>query len=275
MSMREALESLHADLVFGWRQLVKRKAISAAAVLSLGLGIGSSMAAFRLIDALLLRPLPVSGSERLYLAGREGIDPAGNVRISESCEYPLFQIMHEAVKNQAELIAVSYSARVDLTYSSDEEMEKAHRQYVSGSMFSSFGLQPTAGRLLTEADDRTPGAHPYAVISYDYWSRRFGRDSSVIGRKVRIGNDLLEIVGVGSERFTGTEPGTVIDVFVPTMMNPSVTRSDASWFRVLAMLKPGVAVEPLRAKLHSMTRSFNEQRASGCPGRRSCFSIDS
>ena len=153
--------------------------------------------------------------------------------------------MRAAVTDQADLIAVSYADRVDLTYSSDEEMEKAYRQYVSGSMFSSFGLRPTAGRLFTEADDTTPGAHPFVVISFDYWSRRFGRDPGVVGRKVRIGNDLLEIIGVGPERFTGTEPGTVIDVFVPTMMNPYVGRSDASWFRVLALLKPGVAVEQL------------------------------
>jgi predicted permease len=265
------LDSVRADLVFGWRQLVKRKVTSAAAIVSLGLGIGACTAAFRLIDALLLRPLPISGSDRLYLVARQGAGPSGDLRISESCEYPLFQLMRAAVTDQADLLAVSYADRVDLTYSSDEEMEKAYRQYVSGSMFSSFGLRPTAGRLFTEADDTTPGAHPFVVISFDYWSRRFGRDPGVVGRKVRIGNDLFEVIGVGPERFTGTEPGTVIDVFVPTMMNPYVGRSDASWFRVLALLKPGVAVEPLRARLHSMTRSFNEQRAKGWSGQTKLF----
>jgi predicted permease len=265
------LDSLRADLIFGWKQIVKRKSTSAAAVLSLGLGIGSCIAAFRLIDALLLRPLPISGADRLFLIAKEGRGPSGDYRLSESCEYPLFQLMRSAVRDQAELIAVSYADRVDLTYSSDEEMEKAYRQYVSGSMFSSFALHPASGRLLTEADDKTLGAHPVAVISFDYWSRRFGRDPSVVGRKMRIGNDLFQIVGVGPERFTGTEPGTTIDVFIPTMMNPLVVRSDASWFRALALLKPDVSTDPLKAKLHAMTRSFNEQRASSWSGQTRQF----
>ena len=265
------LDCLRSDFAFGWRQLLKRKVTSLAAILSLGLGIGACTAAFRLIDALLLRPLPVSGTDRLYLVARDGFGPSGDRRVSESCEYPLFQMMRSAVREQADLIAVSYSDRIDVTYSSDDEMEKANRQYVSGSMFSSFGLHPAAGRLLTQADDKTPGAFPYAVISHDYWSRRFGLDPHVVGRKVRIGNDLYEIIGVGPKRFTGTEPGTVIDIFVPTMMNPLVARSDASWFRVLALLKPGVAVEPLRTKLHSMTRSFNEQRATSWSGQTRLF----
>src|SRR5437667_3329070 len=83
------LDSLRADAVFGWRQLKKNKVSSAAAILSLGLAIGACTSAFRLIDALLLRPLPVANPERLYVVARQGIDPGGNFRISESCEYPL------------------------------------------------------------------------------------------------------------------------------------------------------------------------------------------
>src|SRR5271154_5676852 len=126
------LESLRADAVFGWRQLRKNKVTSAAAILSLALAIGACTSAFRLIDALLLRPLPVAEPERLYVLARQGMDPAGNFRISESSEYPLFRQLRAVVKDQAELIAVSYADRTDLTYGSDEEMEKANRQYVSG-----------------------------------------------------------------------------------------------------------------------------------------------
>jgi len=143
------LDSLCADAIFGWRQLKKKKATSAAAVLSLALAIGACTSAFRLIDALLLRPLPVKDVERLYVVARQGIDPGGNYRISESCEYPLFRQMRAAVKDQAELIAISYADRTDLTYGSDDEMERAYRQYVSGWMFESFGLQPAVGRLFT------------------------------------------------------------------------------------------------------------------------------
>jgi putative ABC transport system permease protein len=267
------LDSLRADAVFGWRQLMKKKVTSAAAILSLALAIGACTSAFRLIDALLLRPLPVANPERLYVLGRRGIGPAGDFRISESCEYPLFRRMRAAVKDQAELIAVSYGDRVDLTFGSDEEMEKAHRQYVSGWMFSALGLRPAAGRLLTENDDSTPGGHAVAVLSHDYWSRRFGKDPNVIGRSFRIGNDLYEIVGVTAAPFTGTEPGTFTDIFVPTMMNPWVDRSDASWFRPLAVVKPGIAVEPLRLKLHAIFTSFQEERAKGWSGQTK-LSID-
>src|ERR1700684_69412 len=98
-------------------------------------------------------------------------------------------------------------------------MEKAYRQYVSGCMFNSFGLRPTTGRLFNESDDLKPGAHPYAVLSYDYWTSRFGRDRKVVGRTFRVGSELYEIIGVGPERFTGIEPGTPIDIFIPTMMH--------------------------------------------------------
>jgi putative ABC transport system permease protein len=259
------LDSLRADAVFGWRQLLKRKVISAAAILSLALGIGACTSAFRLIDTLLLRPLPVSEPQQLYnLAVQVIVD--GKSQTFDSWAYPAFQLMRDAAKDQAELIAISYSERTDLTYGSDADMEKAYRQYISGSMFSSFGLRPAAGRLFTEHDDLKPRAHPYAVLSYDYWTSRFGRDPKVIGRTFHIGNDIYQIIGVGPERFTGIEPGTVIDIFIPTMMHPGVLRADWSWMRTLARVKPGVPIEPLRAKLNAISRAFEEERAKGLKG---------
>jgi predicted permease len=171
--------------------------------------------------------------------------------------------MRAAVKEQAELIAISYAERTDLTYRSDQEMERAYLQYVSGWMFDSFGLRPALGRLLSESDDLQPGAHPYAVLSYEYWTRRFGQDPKVLGRTFRLGDRLYEIVGVCEERFTGTEPGTMVDVFVPTMMNRSVGRGDSTWHRTLAMLKPGVAIEPLRQRLDAISLAFEQDRATG------------
>jgi putative ABC transport system permease protein len=169
--------------------------------------------------------------------------------------------MRAAVKDQAELIAVSYAERTDLTYRSDQEMERAYLQYVSGWMFGSFGLRPSLGRLLSENDDLEPGAHPYAVLSHDYWTRRFGQDPKIIGRTFRLGTRLYEIVGVAPEFFTGTEPGTVIDIFVPTMMNRSVTRPDSTWHRTLVIVRPGVALEPLRARLNGISLAFEQNRA--------------
>jgi len=260
------LDSLRADSVFGWRQLMKNKVASAAAILSLALGIGACTGAFRLIDALLLRPLPISEPRQVYALLRSGVDPEGHYGTFDGWAYPDFVLMRDAAKGQADLVAVSYSERDDLTYGSDDEIEKAYVQYVSGSMFGNFGLRPAAGRLLTGDDDRTPRAHPYAVLSYDYWTHRFGGDPKVIGRTFRMGNDLYQIIGVGPERFTGTEPGTMIDVFLPTMMHPAVTHADETWMRTLARVSPGVAMEPLRAKLDATSRAFERDRAKDFHG---------
>jgi predicted permease len=260
------LDSLRADAIFGWRQLMKRKVTSAAAILSLALAIGACTAAFRLIDAVLLRPLPVSEPHRLYGLFRQSVDFDGHRRMDDSYEYPLFCQMRAAVKGQAELIAVSYTSRGDLTYGSDQEMEKAYVQNVSGWMFASFGLQPAAGRLLTANDDVTPGAHPYAVISYDYWRRRFGLDPKAVGRTFRADMGIFEIVGVAPEGFTGTEPGIVNDIFIPMAMHAGVTHPTWSWFRVLVRLKDGVSPEPVIDKLRATYRAVNEERAKGFTG---------
>ncbi len=260
------LEWLRADAVFGWRQILKRKVTSAAAVLSLALAIGSCTAAFRLIDALLLRPLPVAEPQQLYSLSRQGIGFDGKPQKFDGWAYPDFQLMRTAVKGDAELMAISYVPRVDLTYGADRDIEKALLQYVSGSMFDSFGLRPAVGRLLMPNDDLKPGAHPYAVLSYDYWSRRFANDPGIVGRTFHMDDRVFEIVGVGPQRFTGTETGTVTDLFLPTMMHPGAIRNDTTWHRTYARVKPGVALEPLRAKLDATTRAFERERAKGFTG---------
>jgi putative ABC transport system permease protein len=265
------LELLRADIVFGWRQLKRNKVTSIVAILSLALAMGACIGAFRLMDALLWRPLPVAHADRLYAISREAFDLQGKPIRSDRWAYPSFSLMRDSVKDQAELIAVSSADRTDLTYGSDQDMEKANVQYVSGSMFSAFGLQPALGRLLTENDDQKPGVHPYAVLSYDYWTQRFGRDPQIIGRTMRYGKELYEITGVVNGPFTGTEPGTMTDIFLPVMMHPSVNRSDASWARTLVLVKPGAALEPLRQKMHSISRAFEQERAKGITGEDTVF----
>ncbi len=135
-------------------------------------------------------------------------------------------------------------------------------------MFTSFGVKPALGRVFSENDDLTPGAHPYAVLSYDYWTRRFGRDPNVVGRTFRTGDEIYQIVGVSEGPFTGTEPGTVTDIFVPTMMAKynATARSDYSWFRTFVKLKPGAAVEPVRDRLRASFRSFQQVRVKELSG---------
>jgi predicted permease len=271
--MTSWLDSLRADATLGWRRLAKKKVTSAAAILSLALAMGACTSAFQLVDALLLRPLPVAEPQRLYVLSRQESNLSGKVSISNVWGYADFRQLRAAAKGQADSIAISSAQRMDVTYRPDVgpegEMEKANVQYVSGWMFGSFGLRPALGRLLTESDDLLPGAHPFVVLSYDYWTRRFARDPKVIGRTIvigrrfGIGNDLFKIVGVAGERFTGTQPGTVTDVFAPTMMSALLIRPEASWLQTYVRLKPGVALEPVRDRLRAAFRVFSEAGAKG------------
>jgi predicted permease len=267
------LESLLADVSFGWRQLRRNKITSAAAVISLALGMGSCVAAFRLIDALLWRPLPISNSSKLYVLSREMTGLYGKPAEDRFWSTPDFNLMRDAVrtdlKDQADLIAISDADRTDITWatdgSGDDAVEKVHVAYVSGNMFPVFGLEPVLGRLLIPADDR--GAGPYAVLSWDYWNHRFGRDPHVLGRSLHIGDQTFEIIGVGPRDFTGSEKGTVTDIFLPLTMNSIAHEDGVSWHRIFMMLKPGVnpatALEPLRQHLSAVSRAF-EAECSTC-----------
>jgi predicted permease len=273
----EWLESLLADVRFGWRQLNRNKLTSAAAVLSLALGIGSCVAAFRLIDALLWRPLPISGASKLYVLSRKMTGLYGRPAEDGHWATPEFKLMRDAVQGQADLIAISDADRTDITWATDEDMEKAHVAYVSGNMFPLFGLEPALGRQLIPADDRGLGANPYAVLSWDYWNHRFGRDPHVLGRSLHIGDQTFEIIGVGPPDFTGTEKGTVTDIFLPLGMNRMATEDRADWHRVFLMLKPGIsaatALEPIRQHLSAVNHAFGSA-CSTCYRGETKASID-
>jgi predicted permease len=262
------LESLLADLSFGWRQLCRNKVTSLAAVLSLALGIGSCVAAFRLIDALLWRPLPIRHSSRLYVLSRTMTGFDGKPAEDGHWATPDFKLMHDAVKDQADLIAINDADRTDITWSTDDDMEKAQVAYLSGNMFPLFGLEPALGRLLAPADDRDSGLAPYAVLSWDYWNHRFGGDPHVLGRSLHLGDQTFEIIGVGPRDFTGVEKGTVTDIFLPLSMNRFATQDSMPWHRTFLMLKPGVdpatALEPLLEHLSAVNRAFE----AGCS---TCF----
>ena len=265
------LESLLADSRFGLRQLLKNKRTAAAAILSLGLGIGACMAAFRLIDALLLRPMPVSDPSSLYVLGSVQSED-GETVLQESFNYPGFRMLRAAVKDRASMMAISYPQRINLHYgfgeASDQEMERVYVQYVSGWTFAEFGLQPAIGRLFTESDDLTPGTHPYAVLSHSYWTRRFGKDPQVLGRKFRTGNNVFEVVGVASAGFTGTEPGTFTDLFFPTMMFDARAFESPGWqwFRPWVRVRSGISLDDVRERLRAAMLIHRQERAKGRRG---------
>ena len=247
------LEAVAADVVFGWRQLKKNRVVSTAAILSLALAIGATTAAFRLVDAVLWRTLPVAAPERLFflaVTNFTGLD--GRLEYHDDFDYPTFRQYRQIVRDRADLMVVGMSYRQDATFDSGEEPEQVYRQFVSGNVFGVFEIQPALGRLLTPSDDLKPGAHPVAVLSHDYWTRRFGRDPKVLGKTFRMGSDLYEIVGVAPAGFIGTEPGVETDVFIPSMMNTQALNSPGwSWFRIWVHPKAGITPEQVRQPLQA------------------------
>ncbi len=216
------------------------------------------MAAFRLIDALFLRPLPVAHPELLYELSYQNLFE-GQISTYDRFDYPAFRPLNAAAKNQAELMAISVPLRIDVTFGSDQETERVWRQYVSGSMFGNFGLKPALGRLFSPSDDAAPGTRPYAVISYDYWSRRFAKDPSIIGRRFRTGNDFLQIIGVTPQGFTGTDPGTFTDIFVPSAMDAFASTTTSNVYRVFVIPKAGASLDQIRDRLTAVLHAYREE----------------
>lgn len=257
------LASIVQDFAFGLRLLRKNPAVTAAALLSLSLAIGACTAAFSLIDALILRPLPVNDPQRLvYLTFTlQGARAAEGTAFN----YPLFERMRDASRLQVRLFGMSHQTRREATFDdSAGRTERIYAQWISGDAFSILGVKPALGRLLTAADDQTPGQHPVAVLSYDLWSRRFNSDPRVVGRWLILEAKQFQIVGVMEKHFTGAEPGYMTDVWVPNMMwrQEALSSSDWSWFRIFGALRPGVSSDQARAVLQTVFTNFRRDRDS-------------
>jgi predicted permease len=260
------LDSLVSDLVFGWRQLNKRRVASAAAILSLALAIGSTTAAFRLVDAVLLRTLLVAEPERLFYLATTYVDHDGRSDYRDDFDYPTFRKYRETVADRADLMVAGMISAQDAMFGADDEAEKVYRQFVSGNLFGVFGLQPALGRLLNPSDDVKPGGHPEAVLSYDYWTRGFAREPNVIGKTFRMGNYRFEIVGVAPKGFIGTEPGRVADVFIPAIMNVEAINSPGwSWFRIWVHPKAGFSLEQVRQPLQAVFIHGHHEQLKSIP----------
>jgi predicted permease len=253
------LHALSTDVVFGWRQLVARPVVTAAAVLSLGLAIGATSAAFRLVDAVLLRPLPIAAPERLAFAVTWFVDAQQRFDYYDSWDYPTYTRYVAMVGDRADLLLVGNSSPAEVVPRGAQEPERVNKQFYSGNVFGVFGLRPAAGRLFGPADDRTPGGHPVAVIAFDYWQRRFGGDPQVVGSPLRFGEQILEVIGVAPEGFTGTEPGHPADVFVPALMNVEpLDKPGWGWFRLWVRPRDGVTLASIEQLLQA--DQLREQR---------------
>jgi putative ABC transport system permease protein len=246
------LHALSADVVFAWRQLNARRVVSLAAILSLALAIGATSAAFRLVDAVMLRSLPIADPGSLSYAVTWYLDAQGRFDYYDAWDYPTYRRYLTLVGDRADLLVVGSSNRIEATVGGATEPERVNRQFYSGNVFGVFGLQPALGRLFGPADDRTPGGHPIAVLAHDYWQRRFGGGAGVVGTTIRIGHQAYEVVGVAPAGFAGTEPGRPADVFMPAVMNVEpLDKPGWGWFQLWVRPRPGVPAAVVGQILHA------------------------
>jgi predicted permease len=290
-----AAETLWQDIRFGFRQLRRNAGFTAVAVITLALGIGANTAIFSLIDAVMLKTLPVRNSQQLTLLswaaqGVPGIMPAtdlihsmhGNMDqdktgrlASTSFSYPAFEAFRARTNIFSSAFAFADAGRVN--FGVNGEARLAEGELVSGEYFSGLGVRTVIGRAISPADDRA-GAEPVAVISYGYWERRFGRDPGVIGRAAVINNVPVTIIGVSPPEFFGLQPGSSIDVWLPLHAQPEVEpdwtengrsnfiRTDDWWVTVMGRLKTGVGEVQARALLEAV---FHQRLAAQREAARS------
>lgn len=259
------LASARGDLVYAWRQIVRHRVASLAVILSLGLAMGATLAAYRLVDAVLWRPLHVADPSHLFFVTFTVHNVDGSPDDRDDFDYPTFRRYLTLTTGQADLMLVGSASRRSITFDGGDP-EPAIQQFVSGNVFATLGLRPAAGRLLGEQDDVVPGGHPVVVLSHDYWQRRFALDPAVVGRTFRMDGRPYEIVGVTTKGFTGTEPGAVTDFFVPSMMNPEALKANGwSWFRIWMRPRPGVDPRQVETLLNSRFQAEHIERAKSFP----------
>jgi putative ABC transport system permease protein len=260
------LESVVRDIQFGVRMLRKNPAVTLAACVSLALAIGASTGAFSLVEALILRPLPVREPRTLiYLTNpSDSPDAAPQEAENAAFSYPLFRRLRDAVHGHAALFAISYQGEQPAVFDGTGTEIKITPQWVSGNTFELLGLRPALGRLLNRNDDAKPGAHPVAVISYGFWQRHFGGDPHALGRWFKVQEKQYQIVGVTQQGFSGLEPGVRTDVWLPTLMfTPEALESNGwQWMRIWGRLERGTSADQLRAMLQPVFTADLQDRVA-------------
>jgi len=266
------LDAVARDITFGLRRLRKDTTGTIAAVVSLGFALGACVAAFSLVDALVLRPLPVREPDRLiylafptYTAER----PEG-----DTFNYPIFERLRDAARGRANLFAVSTQVmRPAVIDAAAGAKELVRTQYVGGDAFALLGVSPVMGRLVSPEDDLQPQSSPVAVLSHAFWMRRFGGDPAAIGRWIALEDKQLQIIGVAEATFTGVEPGRPTDVWLPNKMYDARAfgSREWNWFRIFGRLEDGVPREQAASVLHTAFTDF--RRSQPVDPRRSPESI--
>ena len=210
------MNGLIQDIRYGLRQLRKNPGFTTVAVLTLALGIGANTGIFTLVNAVMLKSLPVPNPEQLFLVTNDSSQP-GIARFA----YPTFQSVRASVPRGSQVAAASWPGEFYASFGGGEpEMVKG--QLVSGNYFVTLQTHPQKGRLLGEDDDRTVAGSPVAVISYGCWERRFGRDSNIIGRSLSVNGMPIHIVGVAAPGFFGAQVGAAPEFWLPASMQAGV-----------------------------------------------------
>ncbi len=218
-------DDLLHDFRYGLRTMRQSSGFTLAVVLTLALGMGANTAIFSLIDAVLLRSLPVKDPASLYFLSNAGAREVGG-----SPPYPCFERFRSLAKSFTGISAYSPN---DFGIRIDSAIEQVDGTGVSGNYYDVLGMAPFAGRLLTASDDRLDP--PVAVISYGFWQRRFGGKADAIGKTFSLDGTLnggrFTIVGITPKDFNGLTPGRHDDITIPiTIVGPRVLRSTSSWF---------------------------------------------
>jgi putative ABC transport system permease protein len=248
-----SLEILWQDLRYGLRMLLKNPGFTLIAVLTLALGIGANTAIFSVVNVLLFKPLPYPGSERLMQLYKFN---TAREREYPQWEYPKFEMLRDQ-NRLFDLVAAFQDTSATIT--GDEEPERVNFEFVSASYFPLLGLSPVIGRTFSAEEDRTPGAHPVAVIGNGLWRRRFGADPQVIGKTLTISGKPYTVIGVLPAEFRG-QTGNA-EMWLPIMMWPGFrfpSNAKNSWALILARLKPDVTVRAAQAEMDGLARKMIE-----------------
>ncbi len=263
------LHDLVQDTRFGLRMLGKSPGFTAIAVMTLALGIGANTAIFSLIDALLLRALPVSNPQELVFLQwsahkRPKFHSSGSYGDcgGSSCSFslPFFEELRGQSDVFSSVTASGGSLRLDL--SGNGPADTVFSLTVAGNYFETLGVRPIAGRMIEPADD-SASATPVAVLSYGYWQKAFGGTLSAIGKTVSLNGVPTTIVGVAEQRFTGLTPGSTLDAWIPLSLREKVDLSwrpgqdDAGsiWMLIVARLSPQVPREKAQAAVSLLFRN--------------------
>jgi putative ABC transport system permease protein len=249
------------DLHYGLRQLRRNPGFTAVAILTLALGIGANTAIFNVVNALMLRSLPVRAPEQLVAIGNP-IHVHGwsnGTPRTDIFSYPLYCQVRDNNSVFSSLLASSHIDSLQIRI--DGGAERARGRLVTGNYFETLGVKPLLGRMFTAAEDRVPGSDPFVVVSYGYWRDRFSGDPTVIGRTVRLNNYPFTVIGVTLPGFFGEVVGDRAELWVPMMMEPQVLPGrdfletpDISTLLLMGRLRPGVTVPQARENVVVVVR---------------------